>query len=271
MEINKSNINEIVNKSNARPDKDYGQNFLIEPSICEEIVNALSIKEQDNVLEIGPGLGSLTHFIAKTANSFTAVDIDNRMTSFLSVVYKDFQNFTIINEDIRKVDIANFSKIIGNLPYNITTELVNYLIIEGKAAKRYVLMCQNEAYPRFSELCGKEYGPSAILINLIGKIYKLRNVKAGSFYPVPKCGSLVFVIDVDESKDRETAIKVYKLAKQLFLNRRKTIYNNLTNYLKNRELASSILERVNISPNLRPEDIKPEKYVALYDEINKII
>ena len=112
MEINRSNINEIVTKASLRPDKDYGQNFLVEPSICEKIVSALNIEENDHVLEVGPGLGSLTHFISLTNAKYDAVDIDSRMVNFLRVVYQDFGNIQIIENDIRKHVVSEYNKIV---------------------------------------------------------------------------------------------------------------------------------------------------------------
>ena len=96
MEINRSNINEIVTKAALRPDKDYGQNFLVEPSICERIVDVLNLDEKDYVLEVGPGLGSLTHFVSLKNPKYDAVDIDPRMVNFLRVVYQDYPNIQII-------------------------------------------------------------------------------------------------------------------------------------------------------------------------------
>ena len=125
MEINKSNIFEIVNKADLKPDKDYGQNFLVESQICERIVDALNLEEKDIVIEVGPGLGSLTHFLSMKKCNVSAIDIDRRMIDFLSVVYKD-TNVKIIENDIRKVDVSNYTKIVGNLPYNITTETIQY-------------------------------------------------------------------------------------------------------------------------------------------------
>ena len=269
MEINRDNIFDIINKSNTRPDKDYGQNFLVEPSVSKEIVDALDIKDEDYVLEIGPGLGSLTHFLALSGAKTAIVDIDRRMTDFLSVIYQDQKQLSVVNEDIRKVNIGNFTKILGNLPYNITTELVVYLLKYGKSAKKMVLMCQTEAFNHFNDLNGKEYGPASILVHLLGDIKRLRLVKAGYFHPVPKCSSLVFEINLADNTDREKAIDVYNMARQLFINRRKTIYNNLTNYLKDRELAESICKGINIPLQTRPEEILPNKYVELFDEIKK--
>jgi len=263
MEINRSNINEIVTKASLRPDKDYGQNFLVEPNICEKIVSALSITENDSVLEVGPGLGSLTHFISLSNAKYDAVDIDPRMVNFLRVVYQDFPNIQIIENDIRKHDASKYNKIIGNLPYNITTETIQYFLLNAASAKRLVFMIQSETFAHFNDVTGKEYGPTSVLIHLLGNIERLFTVKAGSFYPAPKCNSVVFAINIDARINRIAAINAFKVAKQLFINRRKTIMNNLVNYLKDKELCNKLCSDLNINPLARPEQLSPEIYLSI--------
>ena len=269
MEINRSNVFEIVSKADLKPDKDYGQNFLVEPPICERIVSDLNICDNDIVIEVGPGLGSLTHYLSLYKNESTVVDIDARMVNFLKVVYKDNSNITIVENDIRKTDISKYTKVIGNLPYNITTEAIQYFLLNASSAKRMVFMIQQETFAHFYDVSGKEYGPTSVLIHLLGNIEKLLTVKAGSFYPAPKCSSVVFAINIDSNKNRTTAIKAFKLAKQLFLNRRKTILNNLTNLVKNKELALKTLNDLSISPLLRPEQLSPEKYLAISEYLSE--
>ena len=269
MEINRSNINEIVTKASLRPDKDYGQNFLVEPSICEKIVDALNIQENDTVLEVGPGLGSLTHFISLKNAKYNAVDIDPRMVNFLRVVYQDFSNVQIIESDIRKHDVSKYSKVIGNLPYNITTETIQFFLTNAVSAKRMTFMIQNEALNRFYDVKGKEYGPVSVLLHLLGSIEKLFVVKAGSFYPAPKCSSVVFAINIDENKSREDAIGAFKLAKSLFFNRRKTIQNNLVNTLKDKELVAKLCADLKINPLSRPEDLSPDTYLTIFKYLQK--
>ena len=262
MEINRSNIFEIINKANLQPDKDYGQNFLVEPEISNRIVEALNINNKDNVIEVGPGLGSLTHYLSLSDASITVVDIDLRMTNFLKIVYQD-SNINIVENDIRKVDVSNYNKVIGNLPYNITTEAIQYFLLNANKAEKMVFMIQSETLSHFVDVSGKEYGPTSVLIHLLGNIEKLFTVKAGSFYPAPKCSSVVFAVDIDPNKDRLKAISAFKLAKQLFLNRRKTILNNLVNYLKNKELANKVCEDLQINPLSRPEQLSPEIYLSI--------
>ncbi len=259
MEINRSNINELVNKCSVKPDKDYGQNFLVEPQIAEKIVDSLELTKEDKVLEIGPGLGSLTHFLFQKCQ-LDVCDIDYRMIDFLKIFYKEDINF-ILN-DVRKINVSGYTKIIGNLPYNITTELVTFLLLNS-SAKRMVLMCQSEAFNRFYDLSGENYGPVSILLHLLGTSKKVLTVKPGSFYPAPKCNSLVFVFDSLPTIDKETAINVYKMSKTIFLNRRKTILNNLSN-VTGKEKAVSILKELSIEENRRPETISPTDYLQIY-------
>ena len=268
MEINRSNIFEIVNKANLKPDKDYGQNFLVEPEISKKIIDCLKINQDDKVIEVGPGLGSLTHYLSDYQNPISIVDIDYRMINFLKVVYQDFKNIEVIENDIRKTDVSKYTKIVGNLPYNITTETIQYFLMNAINAKTMVFMIQSETFNHFSDVAGKEYGPTSVLIHLLGKIEKLFTVKAGSFYPVPKCNSLVFSINIDTRLERNAAIKAFKISKQLFANRRKTIQNNLMNYLKDKEKASKLCNDLGINPQSRPEQLSPEIYLAISEYID---
>lgn len=268
MEINRENVIEIINKSGLKPDKDYGQNYLLDTSICKKITDLLEIQKEDKVLEIGPGIGSLTHFICQNDANITLVDIDERMVNFLKILYNQ-SNVGIVLNDIRKHDVSGYTKIIGNLPYNITTETIVYLLENASSAKKMVLMCQQEAFNRFHDLSGKEYGPVSILLHLLGESKKELIVKPGSFYPAPKCSSLVFTISYKENVDRSYYFDVYKLSKKLFLNRRKTIYNNLSSYLGDKEKAEKILTSLNIPLNKRPEELPPETYVSIYEQCKK--
>ena len=185
------------------------------------------------------------------------------MVNFLKIVYKDNPNIKIIENDIRRIDISNYTKVIGNLPYNITTETIQYFLLNASSASRMVFMIQSETVAHFYDVLGKEYGPTSVLIHLLGNIEKLFNVKAGSFYPVPKCNSTVFAINIDPNIDRESAIRAFKVAKQLFINRRKTISNNLLNCLKNKDLVNKLCVDLNLDPLLRPEQIAPEMYLRI--------
>ena len=266
MEINRGNIFDIMFETGIRPDKDYGQNFLVEVDVCKRIVDALNIDKNESVLEIGPGLGSLTHFLNEQTDNLTVVDIDDRMVDFLTPRY---EKVNVVLDDIRKHDVSNYDKIIGNLPYNITTETIVYLLSNAVKVKKLVLMIQIDAFSHFYDIDGKEYGPASILLHLLGDSKKLFQVKPGCFHPVPKCVSVVFEININPICELIEAKKVYSFAKNMFVNRRKTISNNLNNYIKDKELTTSVLEECHISLSTRPENISPNQYLNLYRSYKK--
>ncbi len=266
MEINRNNILDLCERNNIKPDKDYGQNFLIDPNVSKRIIDLLNIQNSEKILEIGPGLGSLTHFLSFFPNDIDVVDIDYDMVGFLNMVYTNNKNINIILNDIRKHDVCSYDKIVGNLPYNITTEIITYLLINKGKTKRMVLMCQNEAFNHFNDTKGSEYGPTSVLLHLIADIKKEFLVGKGSFYPAPKVESVVFSINFKD-ENNEDAFKVYKLSKSLFLNRRKTILNNLSRHLNNKEKANEILNKCQIPLNCRPEQLTPDQYFLIYKNI----
>ena len=133
-----------------------------------------------------------------------------------------------------------------------------------------VLMTQLEAYNRFYDIKGKEYGPASVLLHLLGNTKKLFNVGKGSFVPSPTVNSIVFEINIDQDTDREEAISIYKLAKSLFLNRRKTLYNNLSRHLNNKDLAAKLIEEMGLLNTVRPEEISPESFKKLYFLIKNV-
>ena len=271
MEINRTNIFQILKNCGIHPDKDFGQNFLVDPKISNRIVDSLSIQKNERVLEIGPGLGSLTHFLSQYEGiDLTVVDIDPNMIAFLNAFYKE-NEFKIVENDMRKEDVSTYDRIIANLPYNITTEAIIYLLLNAKNVKKMVLMIQSEALNRFVDVKGKDYCAASVLVHLLGDIKRLFNVAKGAFVPAPKVDSVVFEINIDENKDREDAIKVYKFAKALFLQRRKTIYNNLSKYIGNKELAEKSLNEMNIPLNARPEEISPESFKKLYFVVKNVV
>ena len=206
--------------------------------------------------------------LSLTKANIDVVDIDYQMTSWLNVIYKENNNIKIITNDVRKTDVSKYNKIIANLPYNVTTELIVFLLNFATNAKKLVLMCQSETFEHFFQTSGSEYGPTSVLIHLLGNIKKEVVVKAGSFVPAPKCNSTVFSIQISEDANFNQATNVYKFAKALFVNRRKTILNNLTLYLKNKENALLALTKLSINPQTRPENISPEQYLNLFKNLS---
>lgn len=269
MEINKKIILEIIKKSAVHPNKSLGQNFLVDPAISARIIDALNIKEGEKVLEIGPGLGSLTHFLSSKITPIDLVELDSKMVDFLKVIYKNNGNINIIHKDILRMDVSSYDKIVGNLPYYITTDVITKIALTATKCQKLVFMIQKEAYPRFSAKVNElGYGPAAILISLLGEIRKVINVGADSFYPNPHIDSLVFEIEFDQNKKTKANLEVYRLAKALFANRRKTILNNLSALLKSKERAAKTLTQLNIKETLRPENLDKQDYINLYLLIN---
>lgn len=244
--------------------KEIGQNFLIDASICKRIVDALDIQDGEHILEIGCGAGSLTYFLGQYPNEVTSIDIDEAMLAKVQNDFKDVSSLHIEYGNAAKYDYAPFDKIIGNLPYYITSLIVERVLLNGVKAKKIIFMVQKEAAERLlAKPRSKDYGPLAILLFLSFYAKRCFNVGRNSFVPPPHVESTVIEITRNEAIDIIEASKAYKLANALFLYRRKTIYNNLKNMLKDGEKASTILAENNIPSNARPEELTPMQYLML--------
>ena len=240
--------------------KSLGQNFLINPEIAEKIVAKLELNEQDNVLEIGAGLGSLSFFLAESMSKVELIDIDERMLSYLNEHFKDKENVTIRRQNILKEDVSKFTKIVGNLPYYITSGIIEHLLVNAKSAEKIVLMCQKEVYPK---LLSSFVSPLSLLLNHVCEISAPINVGRNNFTPVPHVDSVVFVLTPNENIIKPDNGELLKLMQQLFLHRRKTILNCLQSVIRSKEKAEGILKLCNIDFNLRPEQLKIESYISL--------
>ena len=233
----------IVNKS-------LGQNFLVNPQIAEKIVNLLNIEKGDKVLEIGAGLGSLSYFLAKSPAESQLIDVDERMLMFLEEHFKDAKNIEVRRQNILKHDISGFNKIIGNLPYYITSGIIEKLLLDARNAKTIVLMTQKEVYPK---LLSSNKSPLSMFLNYLTGISSPIDVGRNNFAPVPHVDSVVFVLTPNENIKNEENQRLFKVMKQLFLLRRKNILNNLSNLVKNKEKAREILKKMGVDTNKRPE------------------
>ena len=240
--------------------KSLGQNFLINSKTAQKIVELLKIEETDEVLEIGAGLGSLSYFLAKSPGKTVLIDVDERMLMFLNEHFKDAKNIEIKRQNILKQDIKDYTKIVGNLPYYITTGIIEKLVVDAKNAKSIVLMTQKEVYPK---LLKENKSPLSLFLNYIASISSPIEVGRNNFVPVPHVDSVVFVITPNEKIKNEDNEKLFKTIKQLFLLRRKNILNNLSNLVKNKEKAREILEKMQIDTNKRPEELPIEFYINL--------
>ena len=258
--VDRTSVKYLMEIASINPSKDKGQNFLVDTKISENIVNLAKINANSKVIEIGPGLGSLTYHLENKANNLTVIDIDERIVNYLSSEVKPSTN--IIFGDALKYDFYHYDIVISNIPYNITKDLIVHLLISAKNTDQFVFMCQKENFYHFYNTSGSEYGPASVLIHLLGEIKKAFDVKASSFVPAPKCVSTVFTISRNNDHDFETVKETYKIASKLFLNRRKTILNNLSS-LVSKEEAIKILETLNIDVILRPEEISPKEFYEL--------
>lgn len=261
MEINKTNIINLVKEMDIVPSKNNGQNFLCDGMIAERIVNLLNINKDDVVLEIGPGLGSLTNYLPE-CTQIDVVDVDGKMCDVISYLYKD-KNINVFNQDALKFDVSKYSKIISNVPYSISSNLLEYLLLNQKCCKQMTLMVEDEFFFRISARSGKEYGPLSILAGLSGDIERKITVNPGSFYPQPKCKSIVFNLYMRPQYDNQTIREIYKLIKLLFNSRRKTILNNLSTLISRND-AENILLNNNINPLSRAEQLSINDFVNIF-------
>ena len=254
---------EEVNSFKFLAKKEVGQNFLIDASAAERIVSVLDVQENDCVLEIGCGAGSLTFFLNEIKAHGEAIDIDEAM---LEKCRKDFpdSNMNIIQGNAMRWDYSKYTKIVGNLPYYITSGILEKVLLGASNCKKMAIMVQKEAADRLlSPVGSKDYGPLNILLSLSGSLKREFKVPRSSFAPAPHVDSAVLSYIYKDNRDIELLGKVYSLASSLFLQRRKTIANNLKTVMKDQAKATNILLAAKIDPSKRPEQLTPEEYLTL--------
>ena len=270
------NINQIKDffiLENSHAKKELGQNFLVDLQTINNIVDSLEIKKGEKVLEIGPGLGALTSELVKKDINLTCVEYDQKFVNFLNKNFESKNNITIIKNNILHFTDFSFEKIIGNLPYYITTDILEYIFKNFRYLKEAVFMVQNEALNRILAFTGKDYNAINVLIGYRYDIKKIFNVSKNNFFPLPNVDSVVFKINIKENTDFNFSIALLKVAKILFKFRRKTIYNNLKVIVSNIEQLTLLLERCGLSSNLRPEQLKIDDFIKITNELieNKFI
>lgn len=243
--------------------KEVGQNFLIDSSSAERIVGCLDIQEKDKVLEIGCGAGSLTFFLEEQKANGDAIDIDEGLLLKLKNDFPD-GNLNITHGNAMKWDYSSYTKIVGNLPYYITSGIVEKILLGSEKAERLVIMVQKEAGERLLAGVGsKDYGPLNVLLSLSGKLKREFKVARSGFAPAPHVDSVVLCLDFYPNRDLEELKETYELCSKLFLQRRKTIANNLKTVMKEQEKAGKILLSSGVDGTKRPEQLTPEEYVSL--------
>lgn len=265
-------IEDIINniKKNAKNlDRKIGQNYLINVRILEKIVSLLNINDNDSVFEAGSGFGNLSFFLLKKkCQKITLNDIDDKNIFFLEKIVKNKKKVNIINKSALKTDISEYSKIISNLPYYITHNLLEYFMVYGNASK-YVFMIQEEVAEKIvnAKPNNSYYGPLNIIIDYVGKLKKEFFVSNKNFLPIPHVNSVVFSITKNINRIKIDRSKYIFFLKKMFFHRRKTIFNNLSLFLNSKLKAKKILSDLKISEKNRPEQICSNVYLNIFKKL----
>src|SRR5699024_5972888 len=264
--------------------KSLGQNFLIDVNIIHNIMDASDIDENTGIIEVGPGMGSLTEQLAKNAKKVIAFEIDQRLIPVLNETMAPYQNVTIVNEDILKADIAHYVTealadcekilVVANLPYYITTPILLNLMQQKLPIDGYVVMMQKEVGERLdAEVGTKAYGSLSIVAQYYTETSKVLTVPKTVFLPPPNVDSIVVKLmkrdqPIVEVEDED---KFFKMSKAAFGQRRKTINNNyqslFTNGKENKQIILDWLESSNIDPRRRGETLSIKEFAHLYNEL----
>ena len=264
--------------------KSFGQNFLTDTNILQKIVDTAEIDKNVNVIEIGPGIGALTEFLAESAAEVMAFEIDDRLVPILADTLRDFDNVTVVNQDILKVDLAQYLaefknpdlpiKVVANLPYYITTPILMHLIESGIPFSEFVVMMQREVADRISAQPNtKAYGSLSIAVQYYMTAKVAFVVPRTVFVPAPNVDSAILKM----VRRDQPAVAVqdekffFKVSKASFVHRRKTLWNNLTSYFGKSEATkgklTAALERADLSPSVRGEALSLEEFARLADAL----
>lgn len=266
--------------------KSFGQNFLTDTNILQKIVNTAEIDKKVNVIEIGPGIGALTEFLAESAAEIMAFEIDDRLVPILADTLRDFDNVTVVNQDILKVDLAQYIaefknpdlpiKVVANLPYYITTPILMHLIESGIPFSEFVVMMQREVADRISAQPNtKAYGGLSIAVQYYMTAKVAFIVPRTVFVPAPNVDSAILKM----VRRDQPAVEVqdekffFKVSKASFVHRRKTLWNNLTSHFgKSEETKAKLtaaLEQAELSPSVRGEALTLADFARLADALKK--
>ena len=264
--------------------KSFGQNFLTDTNILQKIVDTAEIDKKVNVIEIGPGIGALTEFLAENAAEVMAFEIDDRLVPILADTLRDFDNVTVINQDILKVDLAQYIaefknpdlpiKVVANLPYYITTPILMHLIESGIPFSEFVVMMQREVADRISAQPNtKAYGSLSIAVQYYMTAKVAFIVPRTVFVPAPNVDSAILKM----VRREQPAVEVqdekffFKVSKASFVHRRKTLWNNLTSYFgKSEEVKTKLeraLEKADLVANVRGEALDLAAFARLSDAL----
>ncbi len=250
-----------------------GQNFLLDPSIAKRIVEASGVNRDDTIIEIGPGHGIMTRFIAEKANELIAIELDNNLFDKLKKDLIAYSNVTLINMDVMEYDFARHGpfKVIANIPYYITTPIIFKLIEEENKMRSMTLTIQKEVAERIAAPPGnKQYGVLSLMVQYYGKTDILFTIPAGAFKPKPKVDSAVIKIErYAKPPVNVTSEDTFRrIIKTSFANRRKMLSNTLKAVHPD---IKTILEGIYIDPSRRPETLSMDEFAILANKIEIVI
>lgn len=275
---------EILDKYNFNFQKKFGQNFLIDTHVLDKIVKAAEITKEDTVLEIGPGIGTLTQHLCENARHVIAVEIDKNLIPILkNDTLAAYDNVTIVNEDILQVDIgelvksvgAESVKVVANLPYYITTPIIMGLFEKHAPVTSITVMVQKEVALRMQAGPGnKDYGALSLAVAYYSEPYLAANVPPNCFIPRPNVGSAVIRLKLHEERpvNPKDEAFMFKVIRASFNQRRKTLVNGLKNSSEldiSREEAEAALEKLGFDVNVRGEKLTLAEFAMLSDELYK--
>ena len=276
---------EILQENGFMMKKKFGQNFLIDQNILSSIFSKAGINKEINVIEIGPGIGSLTEHLLENAAHVISYEIDDTLIPILTKQFSQYDNFTLLHQDILKAnikeDIKKYFKndypvyVVANLPYYITTPIIMHLLENVSEVKRYAVMVQLEVADRIvANKGGKDYNNLTIAITYRAKVSKALTVSRNVFMPKPNVDSAVVVFDIYDNKPYQAPNEkfFFEVVRASFVNRRKTLVNNLNQvYHLPKDTLSSMLEELNINPLARSETLSIPEFIAVSDKLETLL
>ncbi|MCR5374957.1 MAG: 16S rRNA (adenine(1518)-N(6)/adenine(1519)-N(6))-dimethyltransferase RsmA, partial [Lachnospiraceae bacterium] len=274
------NTIDILKKYDFNFQKKFGQNFLIDTHVLEKIMDAAEVTKEDLVIEIGPGIGTMTQYLCERAREVVAVEIDKNLIPILKDTLSAYDNVTVINEDVLKLDIKALAeernggkpvKVVANLPYYITTPIIMGLFESGVPLKSITIMVQKEVADRMKTGPGsKEYGALSLAVQYYSDPKIMMEVPPNCFIPRPNVGSAVIRLDRCEAPKVEVADEalLFRILRASFNQRRKTLVNGLSNggIPVSKEELKGILIRLFDNENIRGEALSLQQFAALADE-----
>ena len=280
---NPQNTIEVLQKYNFVFQKKFGQNFLIDTHVLDKIIGSAEITKDDVVLEIGPGIGTMTQYLACAAKKVIAVEIDKALIPILEDTLSEYENVRVINHDVLKVDIAKLAeeenggkpiKVVANLPYYITTPIIMGLFENHVPIKSITVMVQKEVADRMQVGPGtKDYGALSLAVQYYAKPYIVANVPPNCFMPRPKVGSAVIRLERYENPPVtvEDEKLMFRIIRASFNQRRKTMTNSVCGCAElgiTKEKLIEALEECNLSPTVRGEALTLEQFAKLSNILN---